>query len=112
MKANSNHIYQFIPVDEDTKQMKVNFETLVKKIKDIEEKNKSLYSELLKEVNLVLDGTIYYLYIVAVPDGDPNQNTVYPNMIEFKNEERLKSLVNKQETHVMRFRYFLKNVLV
>ena len=84
----------------------------MKKIKDIEEKNKSLYSELLKEVNLVLDGTIYYLYIVAVPDGDPNQNTVYPNMIEFKNEERLKSLVNKQETHVMRFRYFLKNVLV
>ena len=92
--------------------MKVNFETLVKKIQNMEEIEESLYSELLKEVNLVLDRTIHYLYIVAVPDDDPNQNTVYPNMIEFKNEERLKSLVNKQETHVMRFRYFLKNVLV
>ena len=33
-----------------------------------------------------------------MPDGDPNKNTVYPNMIEFKKEkeeERLESLVKK-----------------
>ena len=54
-KSKLNHIYQSIPEDEDTKQMKVNFETLVKKIQNMEEIEESLYSELLKEVKLVLD---------------------------------------------------------
>ena len=61
--------------------------------------DKSLYSELIKEIKLVLDRTIHYLYMVAKPDGDPTQNTFYPNISEFKNktnnEERLESIVKK-----------------
>ena len=94
-----DYIYRFIPEYDDTKRMKVNFEKLITKLKDIDSIEDSLYSELLREVKLVLDRTIHYLYMVVVPDGDPQQNTSYPNMSEFitckTDDARLVSLEKK-----------------
>ena len=95
-----DYIYRFIPEYDDTKRMKVNFEKLITKLKDIDSIEDSLYSELLREVKLVLDRTIHYLYMVVVPDGDPQQNTSYPNMSEYANmtdddDARLVSLEKK-----------------
>ena len=92
-------VYKLIPEDEDTKKLKVRFGKFIGKLQKIEPIIQSLYSELLKEIKLVLDRTIHYLYMVARQDGDPNQNTCYPSISEFRNktndEECLESIVKK-----------------
>ena len=93
-----NYIHKLIPEHKDTKKMKFHFGNFIKNIQDIKQTDKELYLELIKEAKLVLDRTIHYLYIVAVPDGNKTQNTFYPNISEFKNktdDERLESLVKK-----------------
>ena len=80
-------IYESIPDDDDIKVMKVLFRKFIINLQDFETNDESVYERLFEEIKKVLDRTIHHLFMVALPKGDPLQNTFYPSLREFEKKK-------------------------